>query len=130
MKLSVKHLTRREEEVMERFWTDGPQFVHDVIRGLKGPKPHYNTISTIVRGLEEKGYVGHEQFGTTYRYHAVISREDYSRMSLQFVVDKYFNQSYASVLSMFVREDKLSEQEEQELVAMVEARRKDKNNER
>lgn len=124
MRLSMKHLTKREEEVMERFWTDGPQFVHDVIRGLQGRKPHYNTISTIVRGLEEKGFVGHEQFGTTYRYHAIVSREDYSRMSMQFVVDKYFKHSYASVLSMFVEEEKLSLDEIRELVAMAEARRK------
>lgn len=120
----MKHLTKREEEVMERFWTDGPQFVHDVIRGLQGRKPHYNTISTIVRGLEEKGFVGHEQFGTTYRYHAIVSREEYSRMSMQFVVDKYFKHSYASVLSMFVEEEKLSLDEIRELVAMAEARRK------
>ena len=61
----MKHLTNREEEIMEIFWEKGSMFVKDIIELLADPKPHYNTISTIVRGLEEKGFVGHEQFGNT-----------------------------------------------------------------
>ena len=84
-------------------------------------KLHYNTVSTVVRGLEDKGFVDHEQFGNTYRYFPVISREDFSRMSLQNIVGKYFNHSYASVLSMFVEEEKISAEEIRELIAQVEA---------
>ena len=69
----MKHLTNREEEIMERFWDRGALFVHDLIRDMDEPKPHYNTVSTIVRGLEEKGFVGHERFGTTYRYFPHLS---------------------------------------------------------
>ena len=79
----MKHLTNREEEIMERFWDRGALFVHDLIRDMDEPKPHYNTVSTIVRGLEEKGFVGHERFGTTYRYFPLLSREKFGRMSLQ-----------------------------------------------
>lgn len=78
-------------------------------------------MSTVVRGLEDKGFVDHEQFGNTYRYFPVISREDFSRMSLQNIVGKYFNHSYASVLSMFVEEEKISAEEIRELIAQVEA---------
>ena len=92
----MKHLTNREEEIMERFWDRGALFVHDLIRDMDEPKPHYNTVSTIVRSLEEKGFVGHERFGTTYRYFPLLSREEFGRMSLQNAVGKYFNRSYLS----------------------------------
>ncbi len=112
----MKHLTNREEEIMELFWEKGPLFVKEIIEQLGEPKPHYNTISTIVRLLEEKGFVGHEQFGNTHRYHSIISREEFSRNTLKNMVGKYFNQSYASVVSMFVQEEKISLEEIQELI--------------
>ena len=96
---------------MERFWDRGALFVHDLIRDMDEPKPHYNTVSTIVRSLEEKGFVGHERFGTTYRYFPLLSREEFGRMSLQNAVGKYFNRSYLSVLSMFVEEKKITPEE-------------------
>ena len=83
---------------MERFWDRGALFVHDLIRDMDEPKPHYNTVSTIVRGLEEKGFVGHERFGTTYRYFPLLSREEFGRMSLQNAVGKYFNRSYLRIV--------------------------------
>lgn len=123
--LAMKHLTNREEEIMEIFWEKGSLFVKEVIDLLTDPKPHYNTISTIVRGLEEKGFVGHEQFGNTHRYFAVISREEFSRNTLKNMVGKYFNQSYASVVSMFVQEEKISMEEIQELIRQAENVKKD-----
>ncbi len=123
--LVMKHLTNREEEIMEIFWEKGSLFVKEVIDLLTDPKPHYNTISTIVRGLEEKGFVGHEQFGNTHRYFAVISREEFSRNTLKSMVGKYFNQSYASVVSMFVQEEKISLEEIQELIRQAENAKKD-----
>jgi BlaI family transcriptional regulator, penicillinase repressor len=122
----MKHLTNREEEIMEIFWEKGSMFVKDVIGLLADPKPHYNTISTIVRGLEDKGFVGHEQFGNTYRYFAVISREEFGKDSIKNLMSKYFNTSYASVVSMFVEEHKISTEEIQELIHQVES---DKNKE-
>ena len=83
---------------------------------MDAPKPHYNTISTIVRILEDKGFIGHEQYGNAYRYHALISREEFSRITIKEVVGKYFNKSYASVVSMFVQEEKISPEEIQELI--------------
>ncbi len=112
----MKHLTNREEEIMEIFWEKGFLFVKEIINLLDAPKPHYNTISTIVRILEDKGFIGHEQYGNTYRYHALISREEFSRITIKEVVGKYFNKSYASVVSMFVQEEKISPEEIQELI--------------
>jgi len=123
----MKHLTNREEEIMEVFWEKGSMYVKDVIDLLAGPKPHYNTISTIIRGLEEKGFVAHEQFGNTYRYFAIISREEFSKNSIKNLVSKYFNTSYTSLVSMFVEEQKISTEEIQELIRKVESRKNTKN---
>ncbi len=116
----MKHLTNREEEIMELFWEKGALFVKEIIDELEEPKPHYNTISTIVRGLEEKGFVGHEQFGNTYRYFAVISREEFSKITIKNMVGKYFNKSYTSLVSMFVKEENISLEEIKELIRQVE----------
>lgn len=123
----MKHLTNREEEIMELFWQKGSLFVKEIIDELAEPKPHYNTISTIVRGLEDKGFVGHEQFGNTHRYYAIISREEFSKNSIKNLVSKYFNKSYASVVSMFVEEQKISTEEIQELIRQVESRKNTEN---
>ena len=123
----MKHLTHREEEIMEFFWEKGPMFVKELIELFSDPKPHYNTVSTMVRGLEEKGFITHEQFGNTYRYFPVISREDFSKSSIKKLVSKYFNASYSSVVSMFVEEQKISTEEIKELIRQAESRKKRKN---
>ncbi len=123
----MKHLTNREEEIMELFWEKGALFVKEIIDELEEPKPHYNTISTIVRGLEEKGFVAHEQFGNTYRYFAAITREEFSRNTIKNMVGKYFNKSYSSVVSMFVKEEKISLEEIKELIRQVESQKNESN---
>ena len=116
----MKHLTNREEEIMDLFWQKESLFVKDIMDKLPEPKPHYNTISTIVRGLEEKGFVGHEQFGNTYRYFVIISREEFSKNTIKNLVSKYFDKSYSSVVSMFVEEEKISVEEIKALIRQVE----------
>ncbi len=123
----MKHLTNREEEIMDIFWEKGSLYVKEIVDELADPKPHYNTISTIVRGLEEKGFVGHEQFGNTYRYMAVISREEFSKNTLKNMVGKYFDKSYSSVVSMFVQEEKISLEEIKELIRQVESAKKERH---
>lgn len=123
----MKHLTNREEEIMDIFWEKGSLYVKEIVDELADPKPHYNTISTIVRGLEEKGFVGHEQFGNTYRYMAIISREEFSKNTLKNMVGKYFDKSYASVVSMFVQEEKISLEEIKELIRQVESAKRERH---
>jgi predicted transcriptional regulator len=123
----MKHLTNREEELMNIFWQKGSLYVKEVIDQLPDPKPHYNTISTIVRGLEEKGFLGHEQFGNTHRYHAIISQDEFSRNTIKKIVGKYFNKSYSSVVSMFVEEENITTEEIKELIRQVESRKKNQN---
>lgn len=122
----MKHLTNREEEIMGFFWEKGPMFIKELVELFSKPRPHYNTVSTIVRGLEEKGFLDHEQFGNTYRYFSIISREEFSKSSIKNIVSKYFNASYSSVVSMFVEEQKISTEEIQELIRQAESNKKPK----
>lgn len=116
----MKSLTAKEEEIMGWFWEKGPMFVKE-IRALYGdPKPHFNTLSTIVRGLEEKGYVAHKAYGNTYQYYATVSREDFSRSTLRSVIGKYFNNSYLSAVSSLVQEEDISLDELKLLIKQVE----------
>ena len=73
----MKRLTAREEEIMGYFWTKGPLFVKQLLEFYDEPRPHFNTLSTIVRGLEEKGFLAHHTFGNTYQYYAAVTEADY-----------------------------------------------------
>jgi predicted transcriptional regulator len=116
----MKRLTRKEEEIMNLFWERGPLFVKEIQEAYDEPRPHVNTLSTITRILEDKGFVGHDAMGKTHRYRALISREEYSKGTLRGVVGKYFDNSYLGVVSSLIREEKLSVEELKELIERVE----------
>ncbi len=116
----MKSLTKREEEIMKLFWEKGPLFVKEIIPMLDEPQPHFNTISTIVRGLETKGYVAHEAFGNTHRYYAAVSESEYGKNTLGNVVNRYFGNSYLSAVSSLVKEEKISLDELKSLIELVE----------
>ena len=116
----MKGLTAKEEEIMGYFWEKGPLFVKEILAFYDEPKPHFNTLSTIVRGLEEKGYVAHKAYGNTYQYYAVVSREEFSRRTLRGVIGKYFNNSYLSAVSSLVQEEDISLDELKRLIKEVE----------
>ena len=116
----MKRLTAKEEEVMGWFWEKGPLFVRELLSFYDEPKPHFNTLSTVVRGLEEKGFVGHKAYGNTYQYYATVSRDDYRRGTLRGVISKYFDNSYLGVVSSLVQEEKISVEELKELIKQVE----------
>lgn len=116
----MKRLTKREEEIMNLFWSKGPMFVKELIPLFDEPQPHFNTVSTIVRGLEEKGFVAHETFGNTYRYYAAISENEYGKKSIKSVVNRYFGSSYLNVVSSLVEEEEISLEELKALIEKVE----------
>ncbi len=113
-------LTRKEEEIMELFWENGPMYVRQLLELYPEPRPHFNTLSTFVRGLEEKGFVGHETFGNTFRYFATVSRSDFYKRTLTGVISKYFNNSYLGAVSSLVQEEKISLDELKQLIREVE----------
>jgi len=114
-----RKLTAKEEELMEFFWEKGPLYVKELLTFYDEPRPHFNTISTIVRILETKGFVWHEAFGNTYRYFPLLSREEFHKETLVNVVNKYFNNSYMNLVSAFVEEEKISLDELKKLIANV-----------
>lgn len=116
----MNRLTAKEEEVMGYFWEKGPLFVKQLLEFYEAPRPHFNTLSTIVRGLEEKGFLAHTVYGNTYQYYAVVSADDFKRRTLKGVISKYFNNSYLSVVSSLVKEEKVSVEELKKLIEDVE----------
>jgi BlaI family transcriptional regulator, penicillinase repressor len=112
-------LTSKEEEILGYFWAKGPLFVRELLDLQEEPKPHYNTLSTIVRTLEEKGYIGYKVFGNTHQYYALISEDEYRKKTLKQVVDKYFDNSYTRVVSTLIEEEALTLDELQELIQQI-----------
>ena len=122
----MKKLTNKEREVMELFWQYGPMFVRELLEHYEEPRPHFNTLSTIVRRLEHEGYIGHKQYGSTYQYNALISEEDYAKRNIFRLVDNYIEDSYKGLVSTFLKEEKLSVDELRELISQVEAYKESK----
>ena len=116
----MKRLTVKEEEIMRIFWEHGPMFVRELLSFYDEPKPHYNTVSTLVRGLEEKGFVGYKAYGNTYQYYAVVSRDDFKKKTLKGVISQYFNNSDLGAVSSLVKEEDISVEELKQLIREVE----------
>lgn len=122
----MEKLTAKEEEVLEFFWKKGPLYVREIVELYEDPKPHFNTISTIVRALEEKGYVGHTQKGKSYQYHAVLAEEDMGKKSMSSIVGRYFKNSYLRVVSSFVEDGNIPVEDLRRLLEEVEKSHKNK----
>ncbi len=115
----MKELTKAEEQIMQVLWKLGKAFVKEVVAELPEPKPAYNTVSTIVRILEKKEFVGYEAFGKTHRYYALISKKEYSKFFLKGFVKGYFSNSYKQMVSFFTKEDSMSLAEMEELRSLI-----------
>jgi BlaI family penicillinase repressor len=110
----MKELTKAEEQIMQVLWKLGKGFVRDVIEELPEPRPAYNTVSTIVRILEKKGFVSHKPYGKTYEYFPVVSRDEYKKGYLKSFIRRYFGNSFQEMVSFFAsgRDVSLRELEE------------------
>lgn len=108
---------------MQVFWDRGPLFVKDLVASFDPPRPHINTVSTFVRGLEEKGYLAHRAYGATYQYYPVVDKERYSQESLGGVIDKYFGRSAMRAVSSLVDAESLTVDELKQLIWLIEHRK-------
>ena len=97
----MERLTNKEEEIMHILWKLKKAFVKEVVADLPSPKPHYNTVSTVIRKMEDKGFVTHETFGNTHRYTPNISKEEYRKKYFSAAINNYFENSYKNVVSFF-----------------------------
>ena len=124
----METLTRKEEEIMQILWDLNEAFVKDIINKLPEPKPPYNTISSVVRILEKKGFVGHKAFGKTHLYFPVIEKKAYRKHAFKNLIKSYFEGSYKNVISYLVKDEELSEKDLQELNELKELLRKSAKN--
>jgi len=116
----MKELTKGEEQVMQVLWEIQKGFIHDLLAQMPEPKPAYNTVSTIIRILEQKGFVDHKAYGRTYEYFPLISKKDYTRTYFRNFMANYFDNSYKSLASFFTREERLSRDDMEEIRRMME----------
>lgn len=123
-------LTEKELEIMQILWTNGPMHVREMLEYYPEPRPHFNTVSTIVRILEQNGHVGHTEVKGGYCYHAVSLKEDFRHRSLRKIIADYFDNSYLKVVSALVTEEKISVDELRSLIDRVERSKNDKEGER
>ncbi|MGD8535860.1 MAG: BlaI/MecI/CopY family transcriptional regulator [Candidatus Aminicenantes bacterium] len=115
----MKELTKAEEQIMQILWKLEKGFVKDVLEHLPKPKPAYNTVSTIVRILEKKGFVSHTAYGKTHEYYPVLSKEEYTRKFLKRFVENYFSDSFKEMVSFFAKEKDMSISELEDTMKMI-----------
>ena len=118
--LIMEKLTNKEEEILQVLWKLERAFVKEIIKALPKPKPHYNTISTIIRNMESKGYVAHKAFGNTHQYYPTTSKEAYRKVFMKKTINNYFENSYKNVVSFFAKEEKISVDELKEIIDLIE----------
>jgi len=116
----MEKLTSKEEQAMHVLWNAGKGFVKDLLENYPEPKPHYNTLSSLIRLLEEKGYVSHKAYGNTHEYFPLITKEEYQREFMSSIVENYFGKSYKNVVSFFAKEQNISVDELKEIIRMIE----------
>lgn len=112
----IKELTKAEDQVMQILWKIQKGVVKDIIEEMPEPKPAYNTVSTIVRILETKGFVDHKAYGKTHEYFPLISRDNYTKFYLNNLIKGYFNGSFQNLVSFFAKENKLKAGEVEKLL--------------
>lgn len=111
IKDQLRELTRAEEEIMQILWDLGQGVVHDLLERFPEPRPAYNTVSTIIRILEQKGFIDHKAYGRTYVYFPLISKKEYTKSYFRNMVANYFGNSYKSLASFFTKEESLTLEE-------------------
>lgn len=109
-------LTKAEEQVMQVLWELNESFVKELVEKFPDPKPAYNTVSTIIRILEKKGFVGHKAFGRTFQYYPLVTKEQYLKSSTEHLTKNYFNGSVNQFLSFFVKEKNVSLEEIEKII--------------
>ena len=113
--IKMKELTKAEEQVMQVIWNIGQGFANEIMAAFPEPKPAYNTVLSIIKILENKGFVKHETFCRAHRYSPAISKEEYSQRYLGSVVERYFNNSYLDLVSAFAKKENFSIEELEEM---------------
>jgi predicted transcriptional regulator len=124
----MKKLTNAEEEIMQILWDLEHGFVKDVIDCMPDPKPPYNTVSTVIRVLEKKNFISHRQYGNTYEYYPVVSREEYAKVHFNGFLSNYFQNSFPKMAAFFARENNLTLKDLEEIIRLTEQEMRNSKN--
>jgi predicted transcriptional regulator len=125
----MKELTKAEEQVMQILWDKERGFVKDLLEEFPDPKPAYNTVSTIIRILESKGFVGYKAYGKSHQYYPLVSREEYTKEYLNNFVDNYFGNSIEKLVSFFSRQNKVDLKEAEKIIELMSSLKEKKKDE-
>lgn len=115
----MKQLTKAEEQIMQVLWTNGPQFLREIVDNIEAPKPHQNTVATILKILMEKDFVKANVYGRQHQYVASVTKEEYSKKTMKQMVKGYFEGSFSNVVSFMVKEKNLSIEELESLLHQI-----------
>lgn len=115
----MENLTAKEEEIMQILWDLEKALVRDIINKLPDPKPPYTTVSSIVRILQKKGFVGYKSYGKTHEYYPLVPKKDYRKRMFRGLLSEYFDNSVESIVSFLVKEEKVKPEEIEELTKMI-----------
>ncbi|WP_158990658.1 BlaI/MecI/CopY family transcriptional regulator [Mucilaginibacter sp. L196] len=118
--MEIKELTRAEEQLMQILWQLEKGYVKDIIEELPEPKPAYNTVSTIIRILETKGFVDHTAYGKSHEYFPIISKDEYQNFATDKLMNGYFDNSVKHMFSYFVKKEKIDLKEADEIMKLIE----------
>ena len=118
----MEKLTKKEEEVMQILWKLKNAFVKDIVAEYPDPKPHYNTISSLIRVLQEKEVVGYTAYGNTYQYFPLLKKEAYRKIYMKEIVSEYFDNSFSTAIAAFVENEQLDEKEIKELIKLIQSK--------
>ena len=121
-----QRLTPKEEELLQVLWRLQKAFVKEIVAELPKPRPHYNTVSTIIRKMVDKGFVGYESFGNTHRYYPLVSKKTYTENFMQKALRNYFDNSYKNMVSFFAKEQKISADDLREIIELIEKQKPEK----
>ena len=124
--MSTQTLTKAEEQIMQVLWKLQKAFVKDIIEELPSPKPHYNTVSTLVKILISKEFVGFTAYGKSHQYHPLVDKEDYSRRTMRKYLKGYFQGSFTNMVSFFAKDKDVSIQELESLLEEIKKAKKEK----
>ncbi|MDA3878895.1 MAG: BlaI/MecI/CopY family transcriptional regulator [Prolixibacteraceae bacterium] len=118
----MRKLTSKEEEVMKILWKLKKAFVKDIQAEYPDPKPHYNTVSSLVRILQDKRIVGFTQYGNTYEYYPLLTKKEYRNVYMKEIISDYFDNSFPKAIASFVEDENLSPEEIEEIIKLIKSK--------
>ncbi len=119
----MEKLAKREEQIMRAFWKLKKAFVKEIVEELPEPKPHYNSVATMVRILEDKGFLVHKAYGKTFEYYPIVSEDTYKNSLVNSVVDKYFDKSYSKMITHFAENEKISQTDLERILKLIKSKK-------